>query len=573
MLLQEAFLLSAFWFAVSTAFFSHANRSYNNKEHQHRHGHTRVNSDGGVIRRKYPLDVRLFQPSRMTPAQWKSSSSSSLAAAAATTRQKIQEHQELVKVGDCIGSGSYGTVHLLTVRNMKSDDTFECIGKRAWTLQELEKQTLSKDASDVKDRAKRCAYYWGVGRHCFEKLPPHVGLPIYRGVLDDDSTSDDGSQGPWLLFDFAEGDNNAPAPCLQDIMAKDRLDQKEHHQHHLHFLQQALRAVSTESDLCSNPVATTIEALLEQLLQVLHHVHDHNIVHRDVKPGNLLLSDGHVILIDFGSAADVDTAGILKENIGWGDRVSISPVYAAPEVFCDPNRSAVNFDTFSVGLIACQLLFQYLDERTDAGFLQQLTAVDNDLDAWLKSQWQSKVLPAGLVEGLDVLSDRPGLWGLIQGMLQTDPTDRLSSAEALKRLREIRAGKVTSDADGTYLNSIFTALEEPCPVSVPVARALDFVASFRRGESLGLVLAQADAADTSEMDAAALILWNQAVEGSGPGQVFVQGIVEGGQADEAGIFEIGDQLQGVGELPVAQGGFEKVVEMVSASRRLLLTTL
>ncbi len=61
-----------------------------------------------------------------------------------------------------------------------------------------------------------------------------------------------------------------------------------------------------------------------------------------------------------------------------------------------------------------------------------------------------------------------------------------------------------------------------------MARALDFVASFRRGESLGLVLAQADADDTFEMDAAALILWNQAVEGSGPGQVFVQGIVEGG---------------------------------------------
>jgi serine/threonine protein kinase len=305
----------------------------------------------------------------------------------------------------------------------------------------------------------------------------------------------------------------------------------------------------------------------------LQHVHDHKIVHRDVKPGNLLLSDGRVILIDFGSAADVDTAGILKENIGWSDRVSVSPVYAAPELFCDPNRSAVNFDTFSVGLIACQLLFRYLDERTDAGFLQQLAAVDNDLDAWLKRQWQSKVRPVGLSEGLDVLADRPGLWALLQGMLQTDPADRLSSAKALKQLQEIRAGKVTSDADGNYLNSIFTALEEACTVPVPVARALDFVASFRRGESLGLVLAQADSADTSEMDGAALMQWNQAVEGSGTGQVFVQGIVDGGQAENMAIFEIGDQLQGVGELPVAEGGFEKVVEMVSDNMSLLLTTL
>lgn len=549
-MLKQAFLLSASWFAVSTAFFSQADRSHTG----HRHGH-------GGVGRKYLIDARPFQTSRTMPLQWKPLSSSSLA----VTKQKAHEKQELVKVGDYIGSGSYGTVHFLTVRKQKSGDTFECIGKRAWTLKELEKKPVSEDASYIKDRAKRCAYYWGVGRHCFEKLSPHIGLPIYRGVLEDGST-DDGSKGPWLLFDFAEGANNTPAPCLQDVMAKDRLDQKEHHQHHLHFLQQALGVVSNESDLHDNPLATTIELLLEQLLEVLRHVHGHNIVHRDVKPANLLLSDGHIILIDFGSAADVDTAGLLKENIGWDDRVAISPTYAAPEVFCDSSRSAVNFDTFSVGLIACQLLFQYLDERTDAGFLQQLAAVDNDLDAWLKNQWQGKVRPVGLVEGLDLLSDRPGLWGLLKGLLQTDPADRLSSTKALKQLREIRAGKVTADADGTYLNSILTALEEPCPVDVPVARALAFVASFRRGESLGLVLAQAEAADTSEMDGAALILWNQATEGADPGQIFVQGIVEGGQAEEMDIFEIGDQLQGVGELPVAEGGFEKVVEMVGAQR-------
>jgi serine/threonine protein kinase len=523
-MMRQVFLLSAFWFAFSTAFFSHT--------------------------------------SRTTPAQWKSSSS------LAATKQKKQEKQELVKVGDCIGSGSYGTVHFLTVRNQKSDETFECIGKRAWTLQELEKQDLekqelSKDASYIKDRAKRCAYYWGVGRHCFEKLPPHAGLPIYRGFLDGESSTDDESQGPWLLFDFAVAANNAPAPSLQDIMKKDRLDHKEHHQHHLHFLQQAMGVASNESDPHDNPLATTIDVLLEQLLQVLQHVHDHKIVHRDVKPANLLLSDGHVILIDFGSAADVETAGILKENLGWGETVAISPVYAAPEVFCDPSYSAVNFDTFSVGLIACQLLFQYLDVRTDAGFHQQLAAVNNDLDAWLKNQWQSKVRPAGLAEGLDVMSDRPGLWDLLKGMLQTDPADRLSSAKALELLQKVRAGEVAADTDGIYLTSVLASLEE---CAVPVTRALDFVASFRRGESLGLVLAQADAADTSEMDGTALTLWNQAVEGADPGEVFVQGIVEGGQAEEMGIFEIGDQLQGVGELPVAQGGFEKVVTMVSSNK-------
>jgi hypothetical protein len=543
--MRQLFLLSVFWLAFSTAFVSHTDRSY-------RYRHCHVSADGAG--RQCPVQTRPFQTSRTAPAQWTSSS------LLATKNQKQQTHK-LVEVGDCIGSGSYGTVHFLTVRKQDGDDTFQCIGKRAWTLQELEKkQELSQDASYLKDRTKRCAYYWGVERHCFEKLPAHVGLTTYRGVLDGDSAISE-SQGPWMLFDLAESESNAPAPTLKDVMAKDRLDHKEHHQHHLHFLQQALGVVSDESDVYDNPLAATLDMLLGQLLQVLQHVHDHDIVHRDMKPENLLIADGRVILIDFGSAADVTTAGILKENVGWGERVAISPVYAAPEVFCDVNRSAVNFDTFSAALIACQLLFQYLDERTDAGFHQQLAAANNNLDTWLKTQWQSKVRPAGLAEGLDVLSARPGLWGLLQDMLQTDPVDRLSSTKALKRLEQIRAGTVPgADGDGTYLASILAAQEE-CPI--PVARALEFVASFRRGESLGLVLAEADAADTSDMEGLALSQWKRAVEDAGPGEVFVQEIAEGGQAEDMGIFEIGDQLQGVGELPVSQGGFERVVKMVS----------
>lgn len=57
--------------------------------------------------------------------------------------------------------------------------------------------------------------------------------------------------------------------------------------------------------------------------------------------------------------------------------------------------------------------------------------------------------------------------------------------------------------------------------------------------------------------------WDQAVNQAEPGQVFVQGIVPGGQAETMGIFLIGDRLHGIGELPFEAGGFERAVEMVS----------
>ena len=60
------------------------------------------------------------------------------------------------------------------------------------------------------------------------------------------------------------------------------------------------------------------------------------------------------------------------------------------------NREALAFDVFSAGLIFCQLLFNLLDERTDAAFRQQLQESNYDLDLWLERELQSTVRPVSL---------------------------------------------------------------------------------------------------------------------------------------------------------------------------------
>ena len=57
-------------------------------------------------------------------------------------------------------------------------------------------------------------------------------------------------------------------------------------------------------------------------------------------------------------------------------------------------------------------------------------------------------------------------------------------------------------------------------------------------------------------------LWKEATKDVVMGEVFVKEVVPGGQADELGIFEVGDRLQGIGELTFTDGGFERAVEMV-----------
>ena len=104
----------------------------------------------------------------------------------------------LIQIGPHIGSGSYGTVHTVF------PDGRECVGKRAWTLQEIQQQAPELDKAKQKDRAQRCAYYWMVEQHCFAKMAAHPGLPQFQGVaIDEDGVSWMHLKWPILVCAFA----------------------------------------------------------------------------------------------------------------------------------------------------------------------------------------------------------------------------------------------------------------------------------------------------------------------------------------------------------------------------------
>jgi eukaryotic-like serine/threonine-protein kinase len=84
-----------------------------------------------------------------------------------------------------------------------------------------------------------------------------------------------------------------------------------------------------------------VMSIMEQLLDALHFAHEHGIVHRDVKPANIMLTQhGQIQVTDFG-IAKIDSASMTKTGTVMG-----TPSYMSPE----------------------QCLGQHVDARTDIYF-------------------------------------------------------------------------------------------------------------------------------------------------------------------------------------------------------------
>jgi serine/threonine-protein kinase len=97
--------------------------------------------------------------------------------------------------------------------------------------------------------------------------------------------------------------------------------------------------------------------ILKEVVDALAHAHAHGVVHRDIKPDNILLSGRHALVMDFGVAKAVSEAtGGGRQSITTAGVALGTPAYMAPEqAAADPHLDH-RVDVYAVGALAYELL-------------------------------------------------------------------------------------------------------------------------------------------------------------------------------------------------------------------------
>ncbi|HEX4936235.1 MAG TPA: serine/threonine-protein kinase, partial [Gemmatimonadaceae bacterium] len=171
-------------------------------------------------------------------------------------------------------------------------------------------------------------------------------------------------------------------------------------------------------------------AVARDVAEALDCAHRHGVIHRDIKPRNILLLQGHALVADFGIALALrlsDDVRVTTQGMAVG-----TPAYMSPEQALSAGQVDARSDVYSLGCVVYEMLtgeVPYPGTTPQAIVAKHISAPVPDV-AVLRPQ-----LPAGVCEA-------------VRTALAKHPADRFASAGAfVKALQEGAAHAATARPD------------------------------------------------------------------------------------------------------------------------------
>ncbi|HEY9704048.1 MAG TPA: serine/threonine-protein kinase, partial [Allocoleopsis sp.] len=123
--------------------------------------------------------------------------------------------------------------------------------------------------------------------------------------------------------------------------------------YNFYLVQDYINGITLDQEICTGNKMSELAVInfLNEMLKILDIVHKNYIVHRDIKPGNIMRKvEGDLVLIDFGIAKQISNI----QNQGANLTKVYTPGYAPPEQLI--GHVYFNSDIYALGMVCIQAL-------------------------------------------------------------------------------------------------------------------------------------------------------------------------------------------------------------------------
>ena len=184
-----------------------------------------------------------------------------------------------------------------------------------------------------------------------------------------------------------------------------------------------------------------------KLLLSLNYMHMHEVYHRDLNPGNVVMSDSFPKIIDFGTSKTL-LGRVSKSFFSHSQRVGV-PCYHPPELDVDQRIPAsASYDTYSLGALMCSMITgKFLDDEE----MRRKYGVPFISAKYLTDEIEGRVSPR--------------MFKTIKKTVSYNPEDRYQSAfEMISDLYDLKGEFIVTDLGHLYAlnqDSKFRILLDP----------------------------------------------------------------------------------------------------------------